>query len=394
MWRCVSAFLALVLVGFALVGCGRFGGEQRAAWRTEAEETCLARKLVQPGAYMARVSEINGPGACGISYPFKVAAFAEGTVGLTNRVTLGCPIIPEIDGWIRDTVQPAAELYFGTAVTDIRAGTYSCRGRNNQAGAKTSEHAFGNAIDVMSFKFADGRDMSVERGWKGAPAEQDFLREVFVGACRHFTTVLAPGSDVFHYNHLHLDLARHDARGQRHICKPIIKFTPRLDPDAEAAAPRPAPPRPVIRPEPAEPLEIDDDNDPFAVSGGPSRATPRQTSVAAAPIAPPAAAVAAYSAPAPPGGPRPAPAIATSTYAKSSYGKSSYSAPSYSAAEPQAAETYRPPAGARSTAAPDPYAGRSLAAAPPRPAPYAGPARSPGEPLVLQPQLLSGSGLY
>ena len=40
-----------------------------------------------------------------------------------------------------------------------------------------------------------------------------------------------PGADPFHYDHIHIDLARHDPRGERHICKPILKFTPRLDPE-------------------------------------------------------------------------------------------------------------------------------------------------------------------
>lgn len=259
------AFLVLALIGLALVGCGRFGFEQREAWRTEAEESCLAQKHVVPSAYMSRISEIDGPGVCGVTYPFRVAAFAGGSVALSNKVTLACPIVPEIDGWLADTVQPAAALYLGSAVAELKAGTYSCRSRNHRAGAKISEHAFGNAIDVMSFRLADGRVITVEQGWKGAPAEQDFLREVFVGACRHFTTVLAPGSDVHHYNHLHLDLAHHDPRGRRHYCRPIIKFTPRLDPDRPAGVPVI---RPILRstPEPQEPLEPEDEGDPYAVS--------------------------------------------------------------------------------------------------------------------------------
>ena len=259
------ALVALALIGVGLVGCGRFGFEQREAWRTQAEESCLAAKLVTPTAYMSRVSEIDGPGTCGISYPFRLTALAGGSVGLSNKLTLGCPIIPEIDGWVNATVQPAAELYFGQEVAEIRAGTYSCRGRNNRVGAKLSEHSFGNAIDIMSFKLADGRVISVEKGWKGAADEQEFLREAFVGACRHFTTVLAPGSDIHHYNHFHLDLARHDPRGRRRICKPLIKFEPRLDPDrpVEARAARPA----VRAPEPAaEPLEIDEEEDPYAAA--------------------------------------------------------------------------------------------------------------------------------
>ncbi len=162
--------------------------------------------------------------------PFRVAALAEGSVGVKQKLTLACPIIPTIDTWLDDVVKPAALLYFGVPVVDLNAGSYSCRGRNNRRGAKLSEHSFGNAIDVMSFVLADGRVITVKGGWRGNPVEQDFLREVFVGACERFNTVLGPGSDAYHNDHLHLDLARHDPRGMRKFCKPVLKFEKRLDP--------------------------------------------------------------------------------------------------------------------------------------------------------------------
>jgi hypothetical protein len=208
-----------------------FRFEQREPWRAEAEQACLSQRLVQPTAYMAQSSRIDGPGACGMDHPFKISAFANGEVGLRSRVTLACPIIPRIDQWLDEIVRPAAMMYFGTRLVDLKAGSYSCRPRNGQRGAKLSEHSFGNALDVMGFALADGREVSVVKGWRGNPAEQEFLREVFVGACRYFTTVLGPGSDSFHYDHLHIDLARHDPRGYRRVCKPYIRFTPRIDPE-------------------------------------------------------------------------------------------------------------------------------------------------------------------
>jgi hypothetical protein len=236
MRRGLVAFFALSLVGLGLTGCGLFRFEQREPWRAQAEEACLSQRMVQPTAYMALSSKIDGPGACGMDYPFKVSAFTNGSVGLKSNVTLACPIIPRIDTWLDEIVKPAAMMYFGVPLADLKAGSYSCRPRNNQRGAKYSEHAFGNALDVMGFALTDGREVSVMKGWKGSPAEQEFLREVFVGACRYFTTVLGPGSDAFHYDHLHIDLARHDPRGQRRICKPILKFTPRIDPEQSRQA--------------------------------------------------------------------------------------------------------------------------------------------------------------
>ena len=188
----------------------------------------MSQKLVQTSAYMSRRAAIAGPGACGMEYPFTVAALGDGTVGLSRQATLACPIIPRIDGWLAEVVQPAASAYLGAAVVEVKSGSYSCRTRNHRVGAKLSEHAFGNALDVMGFRLEDGREVSVVKGWRGSAEEQEFLREVFVGACERFTTVLGPGSDALHYDHFHLDLARHDPRGMRRVCKPILKFTPRL----------------------------------------------------------------------------------------------------------------------------------------------------------------------
>lgn len=283
MRRGYVAFGALALIGVAVVGCGRFAYETREPWRAQAEEACLASKLVAPSAYMSRVSAIDGPGSCGISYPFRATALAGGSVGLTNKLTLACPIIAEVDSWLNGTVQPAAELYLGTTVSDLRAGSYSCRSRNNQRGARTSEHAYGNAVDVMAFRLADGRELTVKAGWRGRPEEQEFLREVFVGACRHFTTVLGPGSDMFHHDHFHIDLARHDPRGRRRVCRPAIKFEPRLDPDQVGERPPVRrPPVPSRRPEPAAPLEIDEEDDLYGVASAPPPPRP------AAPVRAPA----------------------------------------------------------------------------------------------------------
>jgi hypothetical protein len=95
---------------------------------------------------------------------------------------------------------------------------YSCRSMNGQRGAPISEHAFGNALDIAAFTLADGRKVTVREGWHGQPEERAFLHDVHASACRTFSTVLAPGSNAFHYDHIHVDLA-HRASG-RSICEP------------------------------------------------------------------------------------------------------------------------------------------------------------------------------
>jgi hypothetical protein len=144
---------------------------------------------------------------------------ALGPVAVKPVATLACPIVSALDRWLADSVQPAAMRWFGQRVVEIKQiSAYSCRGMNGNPHAHISEHAFGNALDIAAFTLADGRRISVKDGWRGVPEEQGFLRDVQASACRHFTTVLAPGSNVYHYNHIHVDLMRRASR--RLICEP------------------------------------------------------------------------------------------------------------------------------------------------------------------------------
>src|SRR5712675_1772077 len=148
----------------------------------------------------------------------QMAAIAT-TASVTPAATLACPIVSTLDRWITEAVQPAAQKWFGQPVVEIKQiSAYSCRGMNGTPGAHISEHAFGNALDISAFIFADGHKITVKDGWRGVPEDQGFLRDVQAAACELFTTVLAPGSNVYHYNHIHVDLMRR-ASGRR-ICQP------------------------------------------------------------------------------------------------------------------------------------------------------------------------------
>jgi hypothetical protein len=142
-----------------------------------------------------------------------------GPVAMKPAATLACPIVSALDRWLADSVQPAAQRWFGARVVEIKQiSAYSCRGMNGNSYAHISEHAFGNALDIAGFTLADGRHVSVKDGWRGLPEEQGFLRDVQAAACQQFSTVLAPGSNAYHYNHMHVDLMRRAS--QRAICQP------------------------------------------------------------------------------------------------------------------------------------------------------------------------------
>jgi hypothetical protein len=147
------------------------------------------------------------------------AIASAGPVELKPAATLACPIVSALDQWINNAVQPAAQRWFRQPVVEIKQiSAYSCRGMNGDPNAHISEHAFGNALDVAEFTLADGHKVSVQYGWHGSPEEQAFLHDVQSAACEQFTTVLAPGANVYHYNHIHVDLMRH--YNSRHICEP------------------------------------------------------------------------------------------------------------------------------------------------------------------------------
>jgi len=147
------------------------------------------------------------------------AVAAVGPVAVKPAATLACPIVSALDHWLAESVQPAAMRWFGARVVEIKQiSAYSCRGMNGNPHAHISEHAFGNALDIAAFTLADGRRITVKDGWHGLPEEQGFLRDVQGAACRQFTTVLAPGSNQYHYDHIHVDLMRRASR--RLICEP------------------------------------------------------------------------------------------------------------------------------------------------------------------------------
>ena len=142
-----------------------------------------------------------------------------GPVEIRPAATLACPLVSTLDKWITTAVQPAALRWFRQPVVEIKQiSAYSCRGMNGNAYAHISEHAFGNALDIAEFELADGRKVSVQYGWHGAPEEQGFLHDVQAAACEEFSTVLAPGANIYHYNHIHVDLMRRTSG--RRICEP------------------------------------------------------------------------------------------------------------------------------------------------------------------------------
>lgn len=223
--RPLFVVLVCVLAPALLYGCGRGGGEtsfvaKREPWRAVDERQCLSSGLVRESRFVQTRSMLGGPSACGAEHPFEMSGTSNGRIALQPAAVLRCPMIPAVDRWVQQVVEPAARFHFGVPLERLQvAASYACRPINHQWGAKLSEHGLANAIDISGFHFADGRKITVKGGWWGDVRERAFLRAVHRGACDTFTTVLGPHADVYHRDHFHFDLARHGRDGTYRVCK-------------------------------------------------------------------------------------------------------------------------------------------------------------------------------
>lgn len=160
-----------------------------------------------------RLPPIDDGNGCAIAAPVKLSAvvLADGkAVALEPPVTVRCSLAGAVADWIRQDLAPLLVKRGGGLAALAGTGGYQCRGRNRVAGAKLSEHAIGNAIDILGFRSVDRSTAKVVESGK----DSAFFAEVKLTTCARFATVLGPGSDGYHNDNLHLDLEarRHGAK--------------------------------------------------------------------------------------------------------------------------------------------------------------------------------------
>lgn len=130
-------------------------------------------------------------------------------VAISPPATVTCAVAAGLADLIDNGVAPAAEAHLGAAVVEIKnVDDYSCRKRRNGVGRKWSEHASANALDISAFKLADGREITLLKGWRAQGGAPRFLRAVWKAGCEAFNTVLGPDSNRYHRDHFHFDQAR------------------------------------------------------------------------------------------------------------------------------------------------------------------------------------------
>ncbi|NHT76371.1 extensin [Rhizobiaceae bacterium CRRU44] len=202
----------------------------------EPKPTTPAAELVitpeEPAAYAQCLTDLKALGAtfsekpriddgqgCGIDKPISVSEILPG-IKLAPDATLRCEAALELARWTKEAVLPAARVAMsedGALKSINQASSYICRLRNNASTGKISEHARGNAIDIASFTFRNGETIAIQPRDEDGTLSGAFQRAVTATGCLYFETVLDPGSDEAHENHLHFDVLQR--RGNYRYCR-------------------------------------------------------------------------------------------------------------------------------------------------------------------------------
>lgn len=220
-------------------GEGEQPGEQAAPATPPVSACRLA--LTDQIAIAPSIPDIHGAGGCGGEDLVRLQAVVLPDKRLVNvkpAAILRCSMASAIADWIRtDITVLAARL--GSTVSDLdNFNSFECRGRNRVVGAQLSEHGRANALDVRALKLANGQSISLT----DRSVAREVRESVLQSACARFSTVLGPGSDWYHEDHIHLDLM--ERRNNYRICQwSVWDPLPPIAPLMPAERPEEAPPR-------------------------------------------------------------------------------------------------------------------------------------------------------
>ena len=253
--KLLSALLALIaLFGFATCGfaaakviplprprpadIARPEPPAEASAEEPAPPSACRLRLTAELAVAPSLPALVGPGECSVEDVVRLEAvwLADQTrVAVTPPAILRCSFVEAIVHWVREDLAPVVRAFGGPLKSIDNYAAYDCRGRNRIIGAKLSEHGKANALDVRSVKLASGSVIELT----DPTVDKDFRERVRKSTCARFTTVLGPGSDGYHENHIHVDLA--ERAGGHRMCQWDVREP------GEEAVPLPQP-RPAAAP--------------------------------------------------------------------------------------------------------------------------------------------------
>ena len=204
----------------------------------EAAPSACRLRLTAELADAPSLPPLIGPGECNVDDVVRLEAvwlLDKTRVAVTPPAILRCSFAEAVVHWVREDLAPAVRSVGGALRSIDNFAAFDCRGRNRIIGARLSEHGRANALDIRSLKLVSGTVIELT----DPHVAKDLRERLRKNACARFTSVLGPGSDGYHENHVHLDLA--ECRSGHRMCQWDVREP------GEEAVPLP-PPRPADAP--------------------------------------------------------------------------------------------------------------------------------------------------
>jgi hypothetical protein len=187
------------------------------------DEACLARLRAADVRFDIPTMPVASKAACTIEVPVRLKSVATRAravidVDLPEEPVVSCLFAERLTAWLGHLVAPLIAGRMSADLGAVRTGLgYECRNRNGATNGKLSAHAEGKAIDISGFELSSGKFIPIKPD--GDETMRNVVDTVRTAACGWFTTVLGPGSDAAHTDHLHVDMALHGASDRYRICQ-------------------------------------------------------------------------------------------------------------------------------------------------------------------------------
>src|SRR5215468_10075047 len=201
--------------------------DQKQASQTDSavrdDDACVARLRAADIRFDVPTMPVASNPACAIEMPVRLKSITARTRNITEarlpeEPVVSCQFAERLATWLGHLVAP---LIAGRMSADLKAGRtgpgYECRNRNGAATGKLSGHAVGKAIDISAFELSSGKLIPIKPD--GDEAMRNVVDSVRTAACGWFTTVLGPGADAAHTDHLHVDIVLHGTSDRYRICQ-------------------------------------------------------------------------------------------------------------------------------------------------------------------------------
>lgn len=181
--------------------------------RKDDTEACFQMLRAMGAKFTVAAATVNY-GKCNVENPVNLRSVTvkQNTINLPEAPLLNCKFALQFSKWLSESGAPILSAQLDSPVERISTGPgFECRGRNGDGTAKVSEHGYGNAVDISTFRLRNGKTLHV--------GDSTLLPGVRASACGYFTTVLGPGANAAHASHFHFDMGAHGKSGNYRICQ-------------------------------------------------------------------------------------------------------------------------------------------------------------------------------